>query len=430
MDTRKWDRPARQPLVRQCVYLLVLAGLATPGCERGSEEEEDSGPAAGTGQVRETDLATVRLTPEEEARVGVQTAVIEVRPTKQSRVVGGEVVVPPGRSLQVSAPLAGTLSAPPDGAVPSAGGKVTRAQVIFQLKPVFRGEQEVLEPADRINLAVARAQLATATVQAEGEAGSAKVQVEAAKLKVARADQLRREAAGSVRASEEAAAELHLAEARLEAAQHQVEVLKKTVVDTEAGGVTPLPIVSPLDGVLRQMMVGAEQAVAAGTALFEVAAMDPVWVKVPLYAGDLDKTALDQPAGVSSLGDRKGERIRPATPVTAPPSANANSAAVDVFYELANPQADLVPGQKVGVTLTLKSEERSLTIPFSAILYDATGGTWVYESTEPQVYRRRRVEVSRVADGLAVLAQGPPAGSRLVTAGGAELFGTEFGGGK
>jgi cobalt-zinc-cadmium efflux system membrane fusion protein len=40
------------------------------------------------------------------------------------------------------------------------------------------------------------------------------------------------------------------------------------------------------------------------------------------------------------------------------------------------------------------------------------------------------VEVRRVVNSLAVLARGPAVGAKVVTAGAAEIFGTEFGTGK
>jgi hypothetical protein len=45
-------------------------------------------------------------------------------------------------------------------------------------------------------------------------------------------------------------------------------------------------------------------------------------------------------------------------------------------------------------------------------------------------FARRRVEVARVAGGVVVLSAGPKIGTRIVTDGAVELFGTEFGAGK
>jgi hypothetical protein len=84
----------------------------------------------------------------------------------------------------------------------------------------------------------------------------------------------------------------------------------------------------------------------------------------------------------------------------------------------------------MGVTLFERSVEESLVAPWSAILHDMTGGTWVYENIAPQQYARRRVEVRRVVNSMAVLARGPAVGAKVVTSGAAEIFGTEFGTGK
>ena len=73
---------------------------------------------------------------------------------------------------------------------------------------------------------------------------------------------------------------------------------------------------------------------------------------------------------------------------------------------------------------------RSLAVPDSAVVYDYQGGAWIYVNTGPHVYVRRRVDVIRTVGRDVVLGRGPAAGARVVTAGVAELFGTEFGAGK
>jgi hypothetical protein len=91
----------------------------------------------------------------------------------------------------------------------------------------------------------------------------------------------------------------------------------------------------------------------------------------------------------------------------------------------------LRPGERVGVTLPLTAaEEKALVAPLSAVVRDMSGGAWVYEQTDSLTFVRRRIDISRVSDGRAVLAMGPRVGTRVVNAGAAELFGTEFGTGK
>ena len=71
-------------------------------------------------------------------------------------------------------------------------------------------------------------------------------------------------------------------------------------------------------------------------------------------------------------------------------------------------------------------KQRSV-IPYGAILYDAKGDTWVYVNSEPLTYVRERVTVDYIEGDQAVLTDGPPEGSAVVTVGAAELYGTEFG---
>ncbi len=142
-----------------------------------------------------------------------------------------------------------------------------------------------------------------------------------------------------------------------------------------------------------------------------------------------DSINRQQSAKVHNFGDSPGSPVISARPVAAPPTANANAATVDLYFQLPSSGA-FRPGQKVGVTLTLQGTEESLVVPQSAIIRDVHGGEWVYENFAPQKYMRRRVEVRYVTDSIVVLARGPAAGTQIVVAGAAELFGAEFGAGK
>jgi hypothetical protein len=66
-------------------------------------------------------------------------------------------------------------------------------------------------------------------------------------------------------------------------------------------------------------------------------------------------------------------------------------------------------------------------IPYDAVLYDADGGTWTYTSPNPLVYQRADIRVARIDGVSAILTRGPPAGTRVVTAGATEIWGVEYG---
>jgi hypothetical protein len=66
-------------------------------------------------------------------------------------------------------------------------------------------------------------------------------------------------------------------------------------------------------------------------------------------------------------------------------------------------------------------------MPYTAVLYLTNGDAWTYTSPEPLVFERKDVSVARVKGGMAILAQGPPVGTAVVTVGQVELWGVEYG---
>jgi hypothetical protein len=72
-------------------------------------------------------------------------------------------------------------------------------------------------------------------------------------------------------------------------------------------------------------------------------------------------------------------------------------------------------------------------VPYSAIVYDPSGVTWVYTVPQPLTYVRAKVVVETVGGPKgteAVLSGGLPVGTTVVTKGVIELYGAELGVGK
>ena len=67
-----------------------------------------------------------------------------------------------------------------------------------------------------------------------------------------------------------------------------------------------------------------------------------------------------------------------------------------------------------------------LVVPYSSIIYDDHGGTWVYTSPEPRTFVRHKIEVASIKGDHVYLASGPPVGTVVASVGVAELYGTEF----
>ena len=65
-------------------------------------------------------------------------------------------------------------------------------------------------------------------------------------------------------------------------------------------------------------------------------------------------------------------------------------------------------------------------VPYAAVLYDLNGGAFLYTSPEPLTFVRAPISVDYIKGDVAVLFDGPPLGTAVVTVGAAELFGAEF----
>ena len=88
--------------------------------------------------------------------------------------------------------------------------------------------------------------------------------------------------------------------------------------------------------------------------------------------------------------------------------------------------------QRLGIETAMVGEEGSgsaarKTLPYAALLYDSTGQTWAYTSLGENVFVRHAIVVDRIDGETALLTDGPPPGTEVVTTGAAELYGTETG---
>ncbi len=84
-------------------------------------------------------------------------------------------------------------------------------------------------------------------------------------------------------------------------------------------------------------------------------------------------------------------------------------------------KTDLVREQPVS-----RSASARKVVPYSSLIYDAHGQTWVYTSPEPGTFIRHKVDVDYIEGDLVVLDAGPPTGTVVASVGVAELYGAEF----
>ena len=413
----------------QPAWMLVVA-LGVAGCRQATPaaSAKHASPAKTDRHVSESQLNTIELTPEAVQRLGLTTAKVQQRDMHRTRAYGAEMVLPSEASVILSAPVTGTLRIPDGCRFPKPGRKVVADEVLFELLPLLSPERAVLTPAERIRFAEARNAVEQSRISAAGQVKQAQVQVDAAKITLERAQRLLKEQAGTARAVDDAQAQLSLAEEGLKAAaESKKQVDSIDLEGKEAGMAKPLSIHSPLAGQVRNIQVRPGETVAAGAPLFEIINVETLWLRVPVYAGELDEIAAEEPAALTELDGRLQTRPVIAVPLDVPPTSAPLASAVDVYYRIDNADSKYRPGERVTARLPLQGERTSLVLPWSAVIHDIYGGQWVYEQIGVGKFVRRRVEVEWVHDGEAVLKRGPDAGASVVTAGAAELAGTEFG---
>jgi hypothetical protein len=154
------------------------------------------------------------------------------------------------------------------------------------------------------------------------------------------------------------------------------------------------------------------------------------WMAVVVITAALGLAGCSEAAS-SSPGD---EKIIPAT-VEAIPDQEVKKV---TFTEQAAQRIGVETGAIAVAPSTLlpagATPSPSMTVvPYSAIVYDPSGVTWVYTVPQPLTYVRAKVVVETVGGSKgteAVLSGGLPVGTTVVTKGVIELYGAELGVGK
>ena len=140
-------------------------------------------------------------------------------------------------------------------------------------------------------------------LSAEENVALKKIQLDVAKANAIRAEQLLNDKAGSIKQVEQAKADLAAADADLKVAQARLDILKGINLNAAAKNLSSLNIESPIDGIIQKVYVAPGQTVSGGTNLMEITGIDPVWIRVPVYVGNLTVIDDQKPAMVYSLSE-------------------------------------------------------------------------------------------------------------------------------
>ena len=329
--------------MKHLVFMLAMLLLTVVGCAQNtSAHTSKEKPAKVEPHPSDSDIYRVKLTEKAESRLQISTVPASMQSVARMRTLGGDILIPDGMRIPVSAPLAGKLSGIENQGWLVAGQMVKAGQPLVRLMPILRPELEVPGAAERVQMANARASLVTAQIQAEGDFQQAKAQVDAAVIALNRAKKLLADRAGSQRAVDDAEAAYNIAAEGLEAARQRKELLDKLTLEAETGEAQAVVIAAPSDGMLQTISASVGQLVGSGTPLFEIVDLSKLWVRVPIYAGQLDEFDFEQSASLRSLSNRQTQHSS-LTRIDAPPSADPLASTVDVYFQLDNSDLQFVP---------------------------------------------------------------------------------------
>lgn len=399
--------------------------LFTLGCFVGCTPAKPSPPAAEKPKV-EGVLAFTDLLKDEYDKLKIATKAAKAEDVHERITLTGWVMAKPGHEVTLTAPAAGYVTIRKGMDFPIAGDPVNPKQELILLEPV-------LSPAEKIQVEALKRSI-------EGEKKKAETSLVAATKDYDRIEKLHKQ---MLKSDQEL-------EAALKARDHAQEELNAAKDKLKLFAMPSISIPSPQRGTVLQVHVGAGQYVAAAAPLVTVIDLNPVWIRVPVPEFDLpvvDRKASveiiwknpnhergDKPAFFGSETKQLDKSPYPlAKPTGRITQVDAVKHTADLWYELdtAGIKDSFVKEQMVTVRLKLGKLEKASVVPYSAVIFDAHGSTWIYlekpgAKDGKYLFERRRVEMLSSHDDGVIIRPTLADGELVVTNGAAALFSREF----
>jgi cobalt-zinc-cadmium efflux system membrane fusion protein len=299
-------------------------------------------------------------------------------------------------------------------AMPVAGTKVEPGTDLFKLEPVLTGLEQV--------------QLATLMRGIEGEVKKAKESVILAKTDLERTEGLYNQKPRLKTLQDVQQAQTRLALANEDVATAEAKLKLFEVGDDKTARLPAFNIKAPKAGTIVTVPVNPGQYVPAGTPLISVADLTPLWVRVPVPEYDLPRVNRDKPATL-----KLGKIIEEIQPEALVPQVDLVRHTADLIYKLRGklPVGLVAKDQMVTVLVPVGNDAQESVVPYSAVIFDAYGGTWIYldrgaDAKGVHNYERRYVLLGAALGSDVVVRPTLRAGDRVVIEGAGVLFSREF----
>lgn len=388
------------PLAFVCLFAVWLCGCR--------QSDPDENPAVdqrrATGEGLYLDEAT-------RDSVGIVAAPVRIQSVPARIQTVGWLAAKPGSEITAKAMATGFVIPEQGGKFVALGDSVNEGQKLGRLR-VFISPQE-------------ESQLVAMKEEADILIRQSQVSLETARARLERLRQLSEKGTVPGKEMQSANEAMERAKAAYEEAQQQLPFLPSEPYEHPLQ-MREIDLLSSRAGRLMQLYVQPRQFVIQGDPLWRVSDWSTLWLRVPVFEGDLSRIDQQQSAEVNTSGV---ESMLSANPVGVPQPTENGRRTVDLFYEVTNTEGKLRPGQAAFVGLPTGQPTERIVVPDSAILWDGMGNPWVYLEDEQHRFYRQKIRTGHSWGNAVVVEDGLSEGQIVVTTGAEALYGEEFRGG-
>ena len=388
----------RSRLILILIILAIAAGVAyIASGRRGSSAEETAAaaPTADTGG-----LVPFRM--EQQWLIKLKLAVAEEASLARQIRSSGRVVPAAGKRAVVAPPVEGIISS---NRLPRIGDNVTSGQVIATVTQTPTAAEAAQIRIETSRVEAERQRLRQAEIEAQAR-------LTVAKNEAARAHRLLAQKAYSQRQVDAAEADLTAAQSTVTAIQEQAKALNSPATSSS------VEVRAPIAGTVVAVNKAVGEQVHAGEAVFEIVALDTVWVEAPVFERDLGRlaSALQATFTTATFPDVEfhGRLVNLGSVV------NEQTRAATAIFEVPNSGSRLRIGMQANLRLDAGEKANVVLVPKESVL-DNEGKKIVYVLKTGEEFQRRDVVLGDEYGDKIAIVSGVDKGERVVTQGAYQL---------
>lgn len=382
------------------VLMIYLSGRYLPSLAK-PEAEPVEAASAPVGN-------TVEVAKEAQLRFGMTTEEAKRESLTRTVLVNGTVTFRTQFMAEVTAPVAGRLTATPRRF--TIGDRVAAGTVLAVV-------EQTLPAQDAATLEVNRLQIQSDRARLETEISQNRKKLDQAIVDAKRAERLYELQAIPLKDLQQARLSLTLAEDDLKRATRQLETFRTP--DRAVSPTRRFEIRAPLSGVIVETALTAGEYVEPSKVLMRLVDPNRVWIQANVYEADLDAvrgsrtatfTVPSYPEEVFRIDGGRGRLV------TVGAAVDPKNRTIPVVFEVENRGGRLKDGMFAAIRIDTAEQRECITVPRSAI-YDDAGRKYFYVYRGGESFEQREATTGIETADRIEIKTGLAAGERVVVQG-------------